>query len=199
MIMHTRNNSAAAQRGMVLVSSLLLLIVVTIMALAMFRSYGIQEKIAGNLREKQRAFHAAVTAQEYAEYWLSQGTNATQAAVNCAALLNANIGQGQICANTFASAGVSPASVPWKLNGNPVGVTYAPPSMNPAMNVTTAANAGTYYAAPTFYIADLGKSASAQGEVFQVDAFGYGATSATVAVVESTYQVGPQVQNLGGL
>ena len=35
------------QRGVVLVSSLLLLLVVTIMALSMFRSFGIQEKVAG--------------------------------------------------------------------------------------------------------------------------------------------------------
>ncbi len=32
----------------------LLLVVVTIIALSMFRSFGIQEKIAGNMREKQR-------------------------------------------------------------------------------------------------------------------------------------------------
>ena len=55
---------------MVLVSSLLLLIVVTIIALSMFRSFGIQEKIAGNMREKQRALQAAVSAEVYAEVWL---------------------------------------------------------------------------------------------------------------------------------
>jgi type IV pilus assembly protein PilX len=59
-----------AQRGMVLISSLLLLIVVTIIALSMFRSFGMQEKIAGNMREKQRAFQGAVSAQEFAENWL---------------------------------------------------------------------------------------------------------------------------------
>ena len=63
----TRN----AQCGMVLISSLLLLIVVTIIALSMFRSFGIQEKIAGNMREKQRALSAAVSAQQFAERWLS--------------------------------------------------------------------------------------------------------------------------------
>jgi len=36
---------------MVLVSSLLLLIIITILALSMFRSLSIQEKIAGNVRE----------------------------------------------------------------------------------------------------------------------------------------------------
>ncbi len=43
------------QGGMVLISSLLLLLVVTILALAMFRTMGLAEKISGNVREKQRA------------------------------------------------------------------------------------------------------------------------------------------------
>ena len=70
--MITRSYEARiAQRGVVLVSSLLLLIVVTIIALSMFRSFGIQEKIAGNVREKQRALQAAESAQVYAEVWLT--------------------------------------------------------------------------------------------------------------------------------
>ena len=50
------------QHGIVLIASLLLLLVITILALAMFRSMGLGEKIAGNVREKQRALHAAAVA-----------------------------------------------------------------------------------------------------------------------------------------
>jgi len=64
-------NTRTRQRGLVLVSSLLLLLVVTMLALAMFRSMGLAEKISGNVREKQRALHAAVVAEQYAEWWLS--------------------------------------------------------------------------------------------------------------------------------
>ena len=39
------------ERGMVLVTSLLLLLVVTILAISMFRSFGVDEKIAGNIEE----------------------------------------------------------------------------------------------------------------------------------------------------
>jgi len=66
-------------RGMVLVTALLMLIVVTILALAMFRSFGLDEKIAGNLREKQRALSAAETAEQYAEYWLTTGGGSANA------------------------------------------------------------------------------------------------------------------------
>ena len=72
--MSTRTPARVAQRGMVLISSLLLLIIITILALSMFRSLSTQEKIAGNVREKERALHAAVSAQQYAEWWLRRVT-----------------------------------------------------------------------------------------------------------------------------
>jgi Tfp pilus assembly protein PilX len=49
----------------------------------------------------------------------------------------------------------------------------------------------SYYDVPYFYITDLGpnKDPSAPGEVYQIDALGYGGTANTVAVVESTYLI----------
>jgi type IV pilus assembly protein PilX len=184
--------SVRTQRGMVLISSLLLLIVVTIIALSMFRSFGIQEKIAGNMREKQRALQAAVSAQQYAENWLS--SNATAVPVSCANLLNANIGQGQICSNKLSAAVADVTSVPWLVGGVPIGVTYLPPGM--PVSATTSVSAAnlanpTYFATPSFYISDMGPSADPNipGEIYQVDAVAYGGTSTTAAVVESTYAV----------
>jgi type IV pilus assembly protein PilX len=183
------------QRGMVLVSSLLLLIVVTIIALSMFRSFGIQEKIAGNMREKQRALSAAVSAEQFAENWLMN--NATSASVPCAAgLLNGNMGFGQICNTATALRNMIPGgdvtTVPWTIGGAPVGVTVLPAGMSISTTTSVGAIANpTYYGAPTFYIADMGPSAdpTIPGEVYMVDAYGFGGTSATAAVVESTYAV----------
>src|ERR1700676_2511384 len=85
-----------AQRGIVLVTAMLLLIVVTIMALSMFRSYGTQERIAGNTRDKQRALNAAISAQQFAESWLAGGF--ATAKINCVApLITSNV--GQVCSN----------------------------------------------------------------------------------------------------
>ncbi len=170
---------------MLLVSSLLLLLVVTILALSMFRSVGMQERIAGNVREKQRALHAAESAQQYAEWWLANGTNAASAAVVCTNLLNANLGQGQICSNKLAAAVGNVTTVPWQSGGVDMGVNFTPPNMT----VTAASDAGTYVAPPRFYISDLGKAASGQGEVYQIDAVGYGGSTGAVAVVESTFSV----------
>ena len=186
----------SAQRGVVLVSSLLLLIVVTIIALSMFRSFGIQEKIAGNMREKQRALQAAESAQVYAEVWLTAnaGTSAP-----CTTMLNANQGEGQICSNALpAVPGLDVTQVPWKIAGQPVGTTVLPTTVNMQINNSatltySAANVAnpSYFGTPTFYISDLGPSSdtSEPGELYQVDAFGYGGSQNTVAVVESTYVV----------
>jgi type IV pilus assembly protein PilX len=181
-----------AQRGMVMITSLLLLVVVTIIALSMFRSFGIQEKIAGNMREKQRALQAAVSAQQYAENWLSG--NASAVPVTCSNLLNANIGQGQICSNKLSTAVVDVTNLPWKILGVPVGVTYLPPGMSVSTSTSVSAASlanPTYFAIPSFYISDLGPSADPNipGEIYQVDAVAYGGSSSTAAVVESTYAV----------
>ena len=181
-----------AQRGMVLISSLLLLVVVTIIALSLFRSFGIQEKIGGNMREKQRALQAAVSAQQFAENWLS--TNATAIPVPCSNLLNGNTGQGQICSNKLSTAVLDVTSVPWKIGANQVGVSYLPPGMS--VNTVTSVSAASlanpsYYGTPSFYISDMGPSADPNipGEIYQIDAYAFGGSSSTAAVVESTYAV----------
>ena len=190
--MITQASGARIQRGIVLVSSLLLLLVVTIIALSMFRSFGMQEKIAGNMREKQRALQAAVSAQHYAEWWLSTNGNANSAPVTCAGLLNANLNQGQICANKLNLAVADVTVVPWQIAGANVGVTILPPNMQISTSPSVGAVANpTYYSTPTFYISDMGPSGdpSVPGEIYQVDAVGYGGGPNTAAVVESTYAV----------
>jgi type IV pilus assembly protein PilX len=188
-----RNGVRIDQRGVVLVSSLLLLLVVTIMALSMFRSFGMQEKIAGNMREKQRALQAAESAQVYAEQWLI--ANSATAPAVCNSQLNANLSQGQICSNQLPPANL--LTVPWKIGAAPVGVTYTPTGMN----VTTTSVFNSYSRAPSFYIWDAGTSAdpNVPGEVFQVDAVGFGGNANTAAVVESTFAVYSSSTNRGGL
>src|SRR5471030_76901 len=146
--------SPRRQCGLVLVSSLLLLLVVTVMALAIFRSYGIEEKIAGNQREKQRALHAAESAQQYAEWWLSSATGVTTPVI-CTNIVPA--ATGQVCANTLPTIATNQqvANLPWQVAGVPVGVNYAPPNMV----FNTAGGVGNYFATPLFYISYLGTTA----------------------------------------
>jgi type IV pilus assembly protein PilX len=185
--------AGARERGMALVTSLLLLLIITILALSMFRGFGSQEKIAGNLREKDRALHAAENAQQWAEWWLLQGNNAAIGAVTCAApALSANVNAVAICNQTltntlggsYAGQPVTAAPLPWSM-----GFTYTPPNMSTTPGVNGTNGDPPYFAAPGFYIADLGGAADGLGEAYQVSAYGFGGASTTVAVVESTYEV----------
>jgi type IV pilus assembly protein PilX len=199
--MKSRCSATLPERGMALVSSLLLLLIITIIAMSMFRSFGSQEKIAGNLREKDRALHAATSVQQYAEWWLTQpaGSVAASAPVTCAvgAPLNANAGQGQICtsATSLLNLGINTTQqLPW-----PVGyIQYSPVGMTTPLQAGNN-NDPAYAWTPGFYIVDLGLAADAAGEAYQIDAFSSGATTGTVAVVESTYEVQQGVVNRGGL
>jgi type IV pilus assembly protein PilX len=205
---HSRQRSRSGQRGVVLVSSLLLLLVVTIMALSIFRSFGMQEKIAGNMREKQHALQAAVSTQQYAEWWLANQSSAPRAVsagiasaadVPCSTLLDANAGQGQICLNSLLSAAGLASVASWPTAGTNVGVAYTPAGMNYTGSDTNITVLDIYYGRPRFYIADVGPLATGRGEVYQVDAYSYGLSSTALAVVESTVAITCQVCNVGGL
>ncbi|HEY7964723.1 MAG: PilX N-terminal domain-containing pilus assembly protein [Candidatus Dormibacteria bacterium] len=199
--MSTRTPARVAQRGMVLISSLLLLIIITILALSMFRSLSIQEKIAGNVREKERALHAAVSAQQYAEWWLTQGNNTAIGAIACVnGFLTAGPNSGQICNQSIEDqlGGLVPVTqgpFPW-----PIRVEYTPPNMLlQSANQASVAGNPNYFATPAFYIADIGLAADAAGEIYQIAAYAYGSAANTIAVVESTYEVQQGVVNRGGL
>lgn len=197
---------AGAQRGVALISAMLLLIIITILALSMFRSFPTQEKIAGNVREKERAFHAANSALQFAEYWLMN--NVAAGDVICgtqAVLLNGNLGEGQICSNALYALPPQPAglvasvsAVPWIFNGTQIGTQYTPNGMNVAGQAATTAHDSSYFLPPVYYIADLGGAGDAQGEVYQIDAYAYGGSANTVAVVESVYEVAQGVVNRTG-
>lgn len=187
------HSTPTGQRGVALVTSLLLLVIITILALSMFRSFGTQEKIAGNVREKERALHAANSALQYAEWWLLQNNNTAAGAIACTASVAATPTAGQICNQTPQQAAWDPTQVPWGIQ-----VTYTPENMLLVGQPLVAGNP-PYFATPAFWIADRGVAADASGEAYQIDAYGYGSAASTVATVESVYEIQQGVVNRGGL
>jgi type IV pilus assembly protein PilX len=157
----------------------------TLMALSMFRSVNVQEKIAGNMLQKQAAFNAAQSALQYAENWV-QDNYYSAAESQCSTPTLQNVSTGiTICFNSLALA-LSPSlvtTVPWVSGGSQVGVTYT--------------QAGGI--ASRFYIQDTGAEfhGICDSDVLLIDAYGYDSSNQTVAVVESTYVLQP-VAN-GGL
>lgn len=196
MIRNAPKRRGARQRGFVLIASLLLLIVVTILALNMFRSFGVQEKIAGNVREKQRALQVAESAQQYAEYWLlnyevsnASANGLVDYTASCSGLTA--VGQSpQICENDLATSVTagSTSVVPWMIGGSEVGFLYN--SANNALQQSTTPGASTFYGLPRFYISYLGQSPDGNGSaIYRIDAWGYGSSTSTVSEVESVYEI----------
>ncbi|MGH8294046.1 MAG: pilus assembly PilX family protein [Steroidobacteraceae bacterium] len=165
------------ERGMALITGLLLLLVVTIIALSMFHGFGVEQQIAGNSREKQRSLNAAISAEEYAEWWLMSG-QAPPTTTCAAGFVSSNV--GEVCNETDPQPDFT--SLPWT-----TGVTYTP--FSSSQKISTTGSQGSYYQPPAFYITDLGPSTLQHGHLYQIDAYGYGATSNSVSVVESTYLV----------
>lgn len=178
----SRPNDFARRRrgeyGMALITGLLLLLVVTLIAVGMFTGFTTEEQIAGNSREKQRSLTAAVSAEQYAEWWLTSGS-APQTTTCAAGGVSSDV--GEICAATSPQPTFT--TLPWSAY-----VYYTPFSSTQTISAT-APSAGSYYQAPAYYISDLGNSAAQGGEVYQIDAYGYGGTSNSVSIIESTYVV----------
>jgi type IV pilus assembly protein PilX len=189
-------------RGFVLIASLLLLIVMTLLALAMFHSFGIQELVAGNVREKQRALQSALAAEQYAELWLTAPGNELTNTVDCSTVSLQSYSATSvpyICLkpiSAVATGGVT--AVPWKIPtvAGEVGFAFFPGSSTGAgaggtntgdMTVATAGGINSYYQAPRFYIGLL--SATASQAVYRIDAWNWGGTTNTASVVEANYTV----------
>jgi type IV pilus assembly protein PilX len=172
---HKSPTGLRRERGMALIIGLLLLLVVTIIAVSMFRGFGVEEQIAGNTREKQRSLNAAISAEQYAEWWLTSGL-APQSTVCAAGFVSSNV--GEICDATNPQPDFT--SLPWT-----TGVIDTP--FSSTQTIAAAGSQGSYYQPPGYYITDLGNSQN--GEIYQIDAYGYGGTSNSVSVVESTYIV----------
>jgi type IV pilus assembly protein PilX len=180
----------SSQRGMTLIAAMLLLLVITILGVGMFHSFGIQERIAGNTREKHRALHVAETTEVHVETALKgfQGANATTG-VACAATVVTEVPPAiQVCSNTLASAATNMATLPLNIGGTAAGVTYSAPGVTVG---TSGSN--VYYALPSYYVSFIAGSynqnTGSSTNTYTIDALAYGGTANSVAEVESTYVV----------
>ncbi|OHX11344.1 hypothetical protein BI347_16820 [Chromobacterium sphagni] len=170
------------QSGFTLIAALMILIVITIIGLSMMRSVGLQGRMAGNMREKGRAFEAAQSALQYAEWWL-QGNAGTQTVVSCSGAINSP----QICSNALAA----PTTLPWS-----TGYSYTPPYLTLPVNGVSGGSQ-TFYQAPQLYIQYLGLNATGNGAIYQLTTLGYGGNAYSVVVLQSTYTLYSGVSNLG--
>ena len=179
------SKSAQSQRGFVLISSLLMLVILTLLAVSMFRSFGLHERIAGNLREKTRAFDAAQATLSYGEWWLAQPGNAFPGGITCTTI---SASTPVICSNALTS----PTATTW------LGGIYYRPSVIPAASISAAGGLSTYYKVPQLYIQYLGPGPNSAGLYYRITALAYGGNASTVVVLQSTFVVNNGSTGAGG-
>jgi type IV pilus assembly protein PilX len=198
------NNRSAPRRlcvttrctgGFILVSGLILLVVVTLLSLSILRSQESQERIAGNTRDKQRAYEAAQSALHYAEWWLAR-TDQRIPQGGC----NTGILDGNAASN-MAICGAPPQSdlltLPW-----PYRIEYHPPGLTVSSAGGLALSGDiNYQGIPGLYIQSLGVGKSlgtiSKPDLYLITAYGYGGNPNTVTVVQSTYQITSSVLDAG--
>jgi type IV pilus assembly protein PilX len=190
----TRRPAAAPQRGVVLIAALAVLLMLTLLSVSMFRSFGLEERITGNSREKAHAFYAAQTALQYAEQQLLSPTLGQP--VTCGASISYVAGSLTVCdaATTPSQASeVSPTNITGQWAAVSGSTAYSLPSS--FSTASTSAGTSTYlYAPPQYVVGYLGPDPSTPGGyLYSVTALGYGANAAASAVVTSVYSVVPAV------
>lgn len=178
----------ARERGIALITSVMLLVVVTLLAVSMFKGFGIQEKLAGNTLEKQRSFQAAQSVLQFGEWWLTSGGN-TSATTACTATVDAtsNSTLMRICADQLGDPTVDRTGVTF----------YKPSAMTVASGGGKVGDDVNYSANPAVHVAFIGKN-SAGASLYEVTGIGYGGTANSVSVVQSVYAVTSSTKCLGG-
>lgn len=186
--MHKKHPPPAPSRGFVLVVVLIMLIVVSLMVVSMARSYNMGERLAGNVKEKARAFQMAQSTLAYAEYLLVTQSKSLATSSNCLIAQSAPT----ICNNGVVIQNPTTGNALLTLAN---GTVYS--TMQPPITISTSGGSGTYYAYPQYYLQFLGTLSGGNGTVYQVTALAYGGNPNAVAVVQSTYKVVPNISNLG--
>lgn len=181
-----------SEAGIVLIAALAVLLMLTLLSIGMFHSFGLEERITGNTREKQHAFYAAQSALQNAEAWLHAGSAGVPTACSLTSVSDAP----QVCNAATTPSQQTLATTLWNCS---YGTPFVPPSVDLAgtwtQQMTTqtdcagAATQGTYYEDPQYAITYLGPDPANQGTLYQVTAMGYGGNQNAVAVVQSVYFV----------
>ncbi|MGS0741686.1 pilus assembly PilX family protein [Glaciimonas sp. GG7] len=185
-------SSLTKRSGFALVTALLILVMLTLLAISMFRGYGLLEKIAGNVREKERAYESAQNALQYGEWWLGQGTPGIGVTCSTTGTVT-SVANMQACSNLLTNQ-TDPAN--W------VGsLLYTPPAMIVAAGGGTATDGNAnldinYAATPRLYVAYIGLAPSGQQALYTVTAAGFGGSTNSVSVVQSVVAVAAKVTPL---
>ena len=155
-----RNVRAIQQRGSTLIITLFMLLLVMLMGLGMVRSSTADERLAGNFRDRDRAFQAAESAVQKCMQYVQAGTYVT--AAHGTLLTPATSVSAQNWADT---------STYWA-NTNSIEVT---------VDANASSSTGALFRNPRCMVETLGSDS------FRVTGRGWGASETTDVILQATY------------
>lgn len=167
--MSNLSRSLKKQVGAVLATSLIMLLLLTLIGVSAMQTTSLEEKMAGNMRDRNVAFQAAESALRAGETFLTQATL-------------------PIFTNSGTDGLYSEAATAIDLNGSWTGLNKASYPTNTLSGVT---------AVPEYVIQKLGNVDSGgsldamvinSSEMYRISARGVGGTSTAVVVVQSIYK-----------
>ena len=173
------------EHGFVLALSLIFLVIITLLGIYMFNGFTVDQKIAGNYREKARATDAAQAALNYTETWLAQASNTYPGSWNTGIVCNGVSSAPVVCSNALNT----PATLPW-----PVYSSFTPQGISVA-----ASGANMYSTQPVLYIQYLGStSTNPPTALYMGTATATGGNANATAVIQTIYQVQATSIDVGG-
>lgn len=171
------------QKGVALLLSLLMLVVLSIATIAAIQTGGLQERIAGNTRDRNTAFNAAESALRDAEDYMSTELNLP--------LFDGSVG-GHYQMNTFPALTVTRVAANTQNDGSnpaiwsdPAGLTYLKTNGIAYGNKTSVATLPDVTTQPRYIIEQMLPDAN-RAITYRITAVGLGPDS-SVVVVQSYY------------
>ncbi|MDR3481184.1 MAG: hypothetical protein P4L91_10765 [Burkholderiaceae bacterium] len=159
-----------------MVISMMMILLITVMSISMAKTFFLEERMAGSLREKSRSFAAAQAALRYGEWYLTQNAGA---GVACPT-------SGSLTATPICNNAMPPVNAPG--TGARLFPAYFEATVPVALNVQFLATPtkDSFWNPPGIYINFLGPTTQPRGALYQIDAYGYGGTQLSVSEVQST-------------
>lgn len=185
-----RRPALRRQRGYALLMGLIMLGIGSLLAVSLYRSFGLEGRIAGNTLDKQRSLQLAESVLRYGEWWLTQGVAGS--GVLCSGPFNAgSLLDMKACTTPLDEA--MTANLPWPDAG-----TYVPSGMTVLAGGGHSASGDINYAlAPRIYIGFLGPGPDGLSRLYQVNALAFGGSASTATVVRSVFMTTQRIRNLG--
>ena len=179
------------QNGFVLFVVMTFLVVMSVLGISMFGGFIKDQKMSGNLREKQRAIEASETSVDAVQYWMQQPGNLFTGVWNTGIACSTTTQSGPIpvvCSNELAN----PASLPWSSYN-----TFQAPNMT----VSATGGVNSYASMVNFHVQFLGPSGIGPSNTtayYKVTSAAQGGNVAAAAVVETIFQITVNARDVGG-